>query len=79
MLLKVSRIIISIIILSLSSYGMYTKNFEILPFMMLFSGGLMLVMGLEKLQKNRKSYMGYSLIVASLLGFLVSIQGFIFN
>lgn len=79
MFLKVSRIIISIIILSLSSYGMYTKNFEILPFMMLFSGGLMLVMGLEKLQKNRKSYMGYSLIVASLLGFLVSIQGFIFN
>jgi hypothetical protein len=78
-LLKVSRIILSILVLALSGYGLITKNFELIPLMMLFLGGCMLVMGLEELHKNRKTFLGSALIVISLFGFYVSLQGFLVN
>lgn len=79
MVLKVVRIILSIVGLVLASYGLITKDYHLLPFMMLFLGGLMLVMALEELKKKRKSTIGYVLIVISLFVFFVSVQGFLLN
>lgn len=73
--LKIVRRLISIFVLSLSVHGLFTGNFDLLPLMMLFLAVLMFIMGVEEFQKNQKSYKGYVFLVASLLGFLVSIQG----
>jgi Protein of unknown function (DUF3953) len=73
--LKIIRRLISIIVLSLAVHGLFTGNFNLIPLMMLFLGVLMFIMGVEEFQKNQKSYRGYVFLVASLLGFLVSING----
>jgi hypothetical protein len=43
--LKMIRRLISTIVLSLSIYGLFTKNYDLLPLMMLLLGVLMLIMG----------------------------------
>ncbi|MGG0287580.1 DUF3953 domain-containing protein [Peribacillus butanolivorans] len=78
-LLKILRIVFSIIVLFLSGYGLITENFELSSFMIFFLGGLMLVTGLAELQKDRKRFWGYMSIIVSLYAFFVSIQGFLLN
>lgn len=76
-LLKIVRIILAIIVLTLSVYQLITDNFEVMPYSMLFLGALMLVIGLAELQKDRKGFGGYMCIVVSLFLFFVSIQDFL--
>ena len=77
--MKVIRIILAIIVIALSSYSLISKNFELMPFMMLFLGAFMLVTGLSELQKDRKRFEGYMFFIVSLFIFFVSIQGFLLN
>lgn len=77
-MLIVIRKLISIIVLFLSVYGLFTKNYDQLPLMMILFGVLMLIMGVEEFQGNQKSYKGYLFLVTSLLLFLVCVQGFIY-
>ncbi|MDN7243895.1 DUF3953 domain-containing protein [Planococcus sp. N017] len=42
-------------------------------------GIFMLVVGFEKIQKNRKEFWGYMFILISLFIFFVSVQGLIMN
>ena len=75
-MLKILRIILSIITMGLSVFSLITKNFEYMPYLMLSLGATMLVAGLIELQKNSKEFWGYFGIVASLFAFYVAIQGF---
>ncbi|MFB7640723.1 DUF3953 domain-containing protein [Peribacillus butanolivorans] len=78
-MLKILRIVFSIIVLYLSGYGLITGNFELSSYMIFFLGALMLVTGLAELQKDRKRFWGYMSIIVSLYAFFVSIQGFLLN
>lgn len=77
-LLKMLRIILAVIVVLISGYGLITNNFELQPYMMFFLGIMMLVMGLDELQNGRKEYGWISLVVFLLLLF-VSIKGLILN
>lgn len=77
--MKIIRIILGIIVIALSSYSLISRNFELMPFMMLFLGAFMLVTGLSEIQKDRKRFEGYMFIIVSLFIFFVSIQGFLLN
>ena len=74
--MKITRFILALIVIALSSYSLISNNFESMPFMMLFLGAFMLVSGLSELQKDRKRFEGYMFIVVSIFIFFVSIQGF---
>ncbi|QAS51336.1 DUF3953 domain-containing protein [Halobacillus litoralis] len=78
LLLNASRNILSVLILFIVAFGLITKNFLLMPLMMLFLGGLMLVMGVEQLQANKES-MGYPFVFVSLLCFCASFQIFTMN
>ncbi|MBK5443479.1 MULTISPECIES: DUF3953 domain-containing protein [unclassified Peribacillus] len=78
-MLKILRIVFSIIVLTLSGYGLITGNFKLSSYMIFFLGALMLVTGLAELQKDRKRFWGYMSIIVSLYAFFVSIQGFLLN
>ena len=73
--MKVIRILLGIIVIVFSSYILISRNYELMPFMMLLLGTLMLVSGIVELQKDRKKFEGYLFIIVSLFIFFVFIQG----
>ncbi|MGG3915363.1 hypothetical protein [Rossellomorea vietnamensis] len=77
-MLKKVRITSAVIVLALSLYGLISNNNSIIPFTMAGLAIMMVVMGAEVRQKNRKSYRSYLLFAVSLLLILVSIEGFIY-
>ncbi|MGG4168979.1 hypothetical protein ABEW00_16180 [Rossellomorea vietnamensis] len=77
-MLKKFRISIAVIVMALSLYGLISNNTSILPFTMAGLAIMMVVMGAEERQKNRKSYRCYLFFAVSLLLILVSIEGFIY-
>lgn len=78
-MLKATRIILSIVLLILSCYGLIIKEFFLLPVIMLLLGSLMVVMALEEFKKKRKAPVGYVLLASSLFIFYVSYQSFLMN
>ncbi|NOU98574.1 DUF3953 domain-containing protein [Paenibacillus planticolens] len=78
-MLKISKAIIAVIIICISSYLLITKEFELMPYLMLLLAIFMLVTGLVEYQRNRKGFWGYLSIVVSLFILFVSIHGFFFN
>jgi hypothetical protein len=78
-LLKTLRIVFAIITLVLVGYGLTTeKSGVVLPYMMLFMGAMLLVMGISEI-KNERKQIGFISIIVSLFVFYVSIQGFLLN
>ncbi|MFS0824715.1 DUF3953 domain-containing protein [Bacillus sp. 1P02SD] len=77
-MLKFLQIILSIIVISLAGYGLFTKDFKFQQYMMLFLGLTMLVMGLRLFQKGDKFY-GWLSIVVFIFILFVSIQSFLLN
>ncbi|MDC3424504.1 DUF3953 domain-containing protein [Aquibacillus sp. 3ASR75-11] len=75
-MLKILRYVFSVVGILFAVYGLITKNLEFQPYMMLFLGLMMLVMGLEEFQKERKAY-GWLFFVVFLLSLFVSIKGFL--
>ena len=76
-MLKTLRIILSIGVLTLALYGLITKNFEYMPYLMMVLSFSILTTGLIELQKDKKAFWGYMSIGVSGFAFYVSIQGFI--
>ncbi|NEY70995.1 DUF3953 domain-containing protein [Bacillus mesophilus] len=72
------RRIFAVITLLFVVNGLFSQNFEYTPFMLLFFGLTLLVMGIEEYQKKRSMYAWLFGAVALLLGF-ASIQGFFFS
>ncbi|WP_309491810.1 DUF3953 domain-containing protein [Paenibacillus anseongensis] len=78
-MLQKSKVIIAIFVICLSSYLLITKNFELVPYLMLTLAIFMLVTGLVEHQRNRKGFWGYLSILVSLFILFVSLQGFFLN
>jgi hypothetical protein len=76
--LKIVKIILAIIVVALYAYQLITGSVELMPYSMLFLAVIMLITGLEELQKDRK---GGSLryVVVSLFLFFVSMLGFLMD
>ncbi|MGM0875244.1 MAG: DUF3953 domain-containing protein [Bacillota bacterium] len=75
-MLKISRTILAVIVIFISGFGLFTQNFKFQPYMMFFLSLMMMVMGLEEFQKERKGT-GWIFITVFLFILFVSIQGFL--
>ncbi|MDE5416166.1 DUF3953 domain-containing protein [Alkalihalobacterium chitinilyticum] len=76
-MLKVLRIILSIIVVVLAGFMLLTQNFAFMSYLMLLLGVSVLLTGALELKKDKYSFMGYLNIFAALFAFYVSIQGFL--
>ena len=77
-MLKFLQIILSITVISLAGYGLITEDFKFQPYMMLFLGLTMLVMGLREFQKGQKGS-GWLSIVVFIFILFVSIKSFLWK
>ncbi|MBN8192101.1 DUF3953 domain-containing protein [Bacillus sp. NTK074B] len=73
-MLEIMRKTISIIVAAVAIYGLFSDNNDFLPFTMAGLAALMVIMGVEEYQKNRKSYKGYLLVAVSIFMLFVFIQ-----
>ena len=78
-MLKTLKIILSIGVLALAFYGLITKNFEYMPYLMMALSFSILFTGLIELQKDKKAFWGYMSIGVAGFAFYVSIQGFLLS
>lgn len=75
-LLKILRLIFSILTVVFAGYSLITGNHEVMPYMMLFMGAMFLVMGIDEILESRKTLGIISLIVAVFI-FYVAVEGFL--
>ena len=78
-MLKIVRIILSIVGVALAGFGIITKNFEFMPYLMVTLGISLLITGVIELQKDKKAFWGYMSIGVAGFAFYVSIQGFLLS
>lgn len=71
------RIILNVIVVVIAVYVLLKQNFTLLPYVMLTVGILVLVAGIEKIQKDRKEFSGYMFVLTSLFIFFISAQAVI--
>ncbi|MBX0358594.1 hypothetical protein [Halobacillus sp. Nhm2S1] len=55
-ILTVLRLIVGLLVIGLSVYGLWTEDFRALPFMLLMLGFLMFVTGMVEIEKRRGAY-----------------------
>lgn len=77
MLLKILQLVSSIIVISLSAYGLITRDYQLNFLMIFFLGLFMLILGIKEFQRERSIY-GWLLIAVCLFTLFVSIQNFIY-
>jgi zinc transporter ZupT len=77
-MLEKIRKTISVTVLALSIYGLFSDNNDLIPFIMAGLAVLMVVMGIEEYQKDRKSYRGYLLFAVFVFMLFVFIQVLIY-
>ncbi|MGG4268114.1 DUF3953 domain-containing protein [Peribacillus simplex] len=75
-MLKFLQIILSITVTLLAGYGLITEDVKFQPYMILFLGLTMLVMGLREFQKGQKGY-GWLRIGVFIFILLISIKSFL--
>ncbi|AMO33754.1 DUF3953 domain-containing protein [Lysinibacillus sphaericus] len=75
-MLTILQIIFSIIVVSLSTYGIITDDYQLNFLMIFFLGLLMLILGIKEFQREQKVY-GWLFIGVFLLIEYVSIQTFL--
>ncbi|MDQ0252718.1 uncharacterized membrane protein HdeD (DUF308 family) [Evansella vedderi] len=71
--MKMLRNILSVIVIVLAGYSLFTQNFEFMPYLMLILSFSVLLTGVIELKKDKKAFSGYSSTIASLFVFFVSI------
>ena len=77
-MLEKIRKTISIIVMALAIYGLFSDHNDLLPFTIAGLAALMVIMGVEEYQKNRESYRGYLLVAVSIFMLFVFIQVLIY-
>ncbi|MBG9753871.1 DUF3953 domain-containing protein [Lysinibacillus sphaericus] len=75
-MLTILQIIFSIIVVSLSTYGIITDDYQLNFLMIFFLGLLMLILGIKEFQREQKVY-GWLFIGVFLLIEYVFIQTFL--
>ncbi|WP_285767293.1 DUF3953 domain-containing protein [Peribacillus sp. SI8-4] len=73
--MHVMKYILAVIVVALSLYQLMTGETELMPYMMLCLGAMVLVMGFVDRRRDRKRSW-YIFLVISVFLFLVSILGF---
>ena len=68
--MKILRLFLSAAVIALSGYSLITKNFEYMPYILLFLGVLGLVMGVSEIQAKRKVSAILSFLAASFACFV---------
>ncbi|WLR58843.1 DUF3953 domain-containing protein [Guptibacillus hwajinpoensis] len=76
--LKILRYVLSLSTFALAVYGLITSNFEFNHIMIFLLGLTLLVMGIEELQKERKT-IGILLVGVFVFSLFVSIKGFLLS
>lgn len=76
-ILKRIRIVLAVVTFSIIVYANIAEDYAAIPYMMLFLGSLMLVMGIEYCKKEATPYLGYFFFVAALFNFYVSIKSYL--
>ncbi|AOY74686.1 DUF3953 domain-containing protein [Clostridium formicaceticum] len=74
-MLKVIRIIFSVITTILAIYSLVTGNFGVMPYMIFSLGAMLLALGLSELQRKRKS-IAYMLFLVAAFNIFVAIYTF---
>ena len=74
-MLRILQFVLVIIVVSLSAYGLITRDYDLNFLMVFFSGLFMLTLGIEEFQRERKVY-AWLLIGLFLFSIYVSIQSF---
>ena len=69
--LKILRIITSCIVFGLAIYSIITQNFVYMPYMLLFLGASVLIMGVFELKAKRKTSAIISFLAVAFLFFVV--------
>jgi len=77
--MKITRFVLALIVIAISGYSLISKNFQTMPYMMLFLGGFMLVTGFSELLKDKLRFGGYMFITVSIFIFSVSLMGIFLN
>ncbi|UKS66324.1 DUF3953 domain-containing protein [Rossellomorea marisflavi] len=72
-MLKILRILLAILTGSFALYGMLADDFTYVPLMLLFMGGMILIMGIEE-YKNNKKVLASLLIAVCLFIFYTSFE-----
>lgn len=72
---RILRITSLVIGMALAGYSLITKNFEFMPYMILFLGVFMLVTGVSELQAKKKTSAIFFILPAAFL-FFVAIYTF---
>lgn len=72
---KIMKFTLSVIVIALAGYGLITKNFEFMPYMILFLGVFMLGTGVSELQAKKKTSAVFFILPAAFL-FIVAIYTF---
>ncbi|WP_077622951.1 DUF3953 domain-containing protein [Sediminibacillus massiliensis] len=76
-MLKIINLVLSIVVIALSGYSLFTQSFEIMPYMMSALGALVFTAGLREMRKNNKGFWGYACVAVSLFVFYTAVQGFL--
>jgi uncharacterized protein YqgC (DUF456 family) len=74
--LNIIKVILAVLVIVLSCYGLLNPNMNLGPITMLFLGALLLTMGADEIKKEKKA-IGYLLIVIGLFDLFVSVKGFL--
>ncbi|WP_129691883.1 DUF3953 domain-containing protein [Gottfriedia acidiceleris] len=77
-MLKILRMIFILIILILSIFGLITHKSGLLPYMHFFLAALFLLACIPEFKQKQKK-LGYIYFIVSMLGFIVSMQEFLYN
>ncbi|VXC30495.1 conserved membrane hypothetical protein [Bacillus sp. 349Y] len=72
-MLKILRFLFAIITISFALYGMLADDFTYVPLMLLFMGGMILIMGIEEYKNNKKG-LASLLVAVSLFIFYTSFE-----
>lgn len=75
-MLKITRQVLAVVVLLFLIYGMIWSNYNAIHIMVFFYGLMMLVMGIEKFQNERKM-LGWVYVIVFLLAMFVTIKRFI--
>ncbi|WP_027108321.1 DUF3953 domain-containing protein [Lacticigenium naphthae] len=76
-MLKILRIVLSIIGIVIAGYALLSKNYIVMPYMLFFMGATLLVLGIAEIIEERKQ-IGIISIFASLFIFYVSVHTLLF-
>ncbi|MGG1676670.1 DUF3953 domain-containing protein [Neobacillus sp. NRS-1170] len=77
-MLKIIRIILSIMVVAIGIYGIITPNSNALPYEMFFLGIVIVLWSISELRQNRKK-VGIIYILVSVLLFYDAIQNILFR